>query len=333
MESIEAKELPLKILIIDQEGPAVQSLQQALKHDETALTVKSAPTIGEAKGLLEQNDFNAIFIDPLSLGLEAAADFIFDIRERLPEIVFVLYVDRSVAEAQRSEFYKGERRRFSHFHYLDKRTPIGVFSDELRAVLNRARRYLLKKMSKASLERLRQEAERLTESKPTDAQTQLLLEVRGLISKINPAAWDERRDVRKNTVFLSYRFAEEEYIKGLQKLLSQNGFEVVTGQSGNTYISKAILDRIKECEFFLCLMTRHEEKAGGTYTTSPWLLEEKGAAIAFGKPLVLMIEEGVTDIGGLQGDWQRIHFSPRGFLYAALEAIEQLKSYQGSEDT
>lgn len=58
-------------------------------------------------------------------------------------------------------------------------------------------------------------------------------------------------------------------------------------------------------------------------------LEEKGAALAFGKPLVLMIEEGVTEFGGLQGDWQRIHFGGKGFLKAALEAVEQLKSWAG----
>lgn len=60
-----------------------------------------------------------------------------------------------------------------------------------------------------------------------------------------------------------------------------------------------------------------------------WLLEEKGAALALGKPIVLMVEEGVTDSGGLQGDWQRIHFGPKGFLKAALQAVEQLKSYAG----
>jgi hypothetical protein len=329
MDDFERKDLPLKVLIIDQEESAVRSLEQALKSDRSSLTVKATSTTAEAKELLDKGDFNTIFIDPLSVGLDAAAEFIFDVRQGWPEIVFVLYVDRSVAEAQRADFYKGERRRFSHYHYLDKRTPIGTFSDELQAVLSRAQRYLLKRMSKISLDRLRQEAERLSESKPVDAQAQLLREVQGLISKINPATWDEKRDVRINTVFLSYRFAEEEYLKGLNRLLKQNGFEVVTGQPANTYISKGILDRIKECEFFLCLMTRHEEKAGGTFTTSPWLLEEKGVAIAYSKPLVLMIEEGVTDFGALQGDWQRIHFSSKGFLHAALDAIDQLKSYQG----
>ena len=208
----QAPELPLKILIVDSEESAVQSLHQALKYDQGALTITAASTIAAARALLSKDGFNTVFIDPLSVGLAAAADFIFDVREGLPEIVFVLYVDRSVAEKQRFEFYKGERRRFSHYHYLDKRTPIGVFSDELRSVLARARRYLITRISQATLERLRLEAERLVESKPTDAQAQLLLEIRGLISKIAPTTWDEKKDVKKNTVFLSYRFAEEEHI-------------------------------------------------------------------------------------------------------------------------
>jgi hypothetical protein len=62
-------------------------------------------------------------------------------------------------------------------------------------------------------------------------------------------------------------------------------------------------------------------------------LEEKGAALAFGKPIVLMIEEGVTDFGGLQGDWQRIHFGAKGFLSAALQAVQQLNEYSGKGTT
>jgi hypothetical protein len=76
-------------------------------------------------------------------------------------------------------------------------------------------------------------------------------------------------------------------------------------------------------------MTKDKQKADGTYTTSPWLLEEKGAALAMNKRIVLMVEEGVgaDEIGGLQGDWQRIHFTPKGFTTAALSAVKQLKSY------
>ena len=76
-------------------------------------------------------------------------------------------------------------------------------------------------------------------------------------------------------------------------------------------------------------MTRHKLKDDGMYTTSPWLLEEKGAALALGKRIVLMIEDGVDDYGGLQGDWQRIHFNSKSFLKSSLSATKQLKSYTG----
>src|SRR5262245_55785999 len=92
---------------------------------------------------------------------------------------------------------------------------------------------------------------------------------------------------RNGSVFLSYRF-KDAYVEGLIRLLEQNGFSVVTGNSANSSISRAILGRIRCCDFFLCLMTRHAAKKDGTYTTSPWLLEEKGAALALRKPLVLM---------------------------------------------
>ena len=130
-------------------------------------------------------------------------------------------------------------------------------------------------------------------------------------------------------MFFSYCFAETEYAEGLIPLLEERGFRVITGQRSNTYISRAIIDRIRNCEYFLCLMTRDKEKTDGTFTTSPWLLEEKGVALALGKQIVLMVEEGVDDFGGLQGDWQRIHFGPKGFLKAALEAARQLASYSG----
>ena len=45
-----------------------------------------------------------------------------------------------------------------------------------------------------------------------------------------------------------------------------------------------------------------------------------------------MVEEGVDDFGGLQGDWQRIHFGPKGFLKAARDAAQQLASYSGRGD-
>lgn len=128
------------------------------------------------------------------------------------------------------------------------------------------------------------------------------------------------------SVFLSCRFADKEFVESFIRLLRREGFVVVTGKLVNGDISEAILDKIKTCSLFLCLMTRDEAKADGSYTTSPSVLEETGAALAFRKPVVIMVEEGVTRIG-LPTGLQRLHFTDKGFLDAALDAVEQLESY------
>jgi hypothetical protein len=324
-------EIPLKILICDGDESAANGLLQALRTENRVLDASVSVDIGGARRKLRDSDINAVFIDPLSLGLDLASEFIFEIRETLPEVVFVLYVDKAAAENHRAEFYRGERSRFSHYYTLDKRTPLAAFRDELRSILDSCRFDLSWRMSEVSLGRLLEKAERLRDaSAEVPPGFTLFHEVSSLLGDLSAGTKAEKGRPPKKTVFLSYRFAEEDYVKGLVKLLVQSGFDVVTGKSANTFISKAVLDRIKACEFFVCLMTRDHAKSDGTYTTSPWLLEEKGVALAFGKPLVLMVEEGVTDYGGLQGDWQRIHFGAKGFLTAALEAVEQLNSYAGT---
>lgn len=135
------------------------------------------------------------------------------------------------------------------------------------------------------------------------------------------------RRPHRRSVFLSCRFADREFVNSLIRLLKREGFEVMTGKSANGYISRAILESIEGCSLFLCLMTRDEVKADGGYTVSPWVLAETGAALAFRKPLVLMVQEGVTRIGGLQGDLQELRFTVKSFLDAALDAVEQLESY------
>ena len=324
MKTMKIDEIPLKILLIDNDSSASSLLDRALKKHAVVMESQFATSIDDAKSILRSSDINTIFIDPIRLEITQSSQFIFDIRKTLPEIVFVLFMSIVEAEEQRSEFFRGERRRFTHYYKLDKRTPIASFDDELANVIYMCQSDLSWRMSKVSIERLFQESSRRSKDKRMIPAK----EVRDAL--ISASAFASRTEEREDkTVFLSYRFAEEEYVEGLERLLEQSGFKVITGRSANTFISKAVLSRIRECQFFISLMTRDKEKADGTFTNSPWLIEEKGAALAFGKPIVLMVEEGVSDIGGLQGDWQRIHFGPKGFLSAALEAVEQLKSYAG----
>jgi len=292
---------------------------------QSVLNVFSIP---EAVSTLPNIKVNSIFIDPLSLGLEEASQFIFDVRELYPNIVFALYVDFNVSKTK--DFYSGERYRFTHYYKLDKNTPETIFADEVGFLVQQCQNHLLYKLTAKTLDKL---DDKLIHYKATTSpedtisvSVDLLKDIQNQLNIIKQQQANES-DVKNNSVFLSYRFAETEYIEGLQALLKREGFTIVTGLDTNTYISKGVLSRIKACHLFLCVMTRADQKTDGTYTTSPWLLEEKGAALAMDKNIVLMVEDGVTDFGGLQGDWQRIHFTAKSFTTAAIKAVDQLKTY------
>lgn len=313
-----------KALVCDADDITRTALLNQLSSHESVKSVDAALDIPTAQTTLRASDINAIFFDPL-IGLDEATRLIFRTRELLPEIVFVLYLDIATAEARREVFYQGERRRFGHYYKLDKATPVPAFPGEVDSVVRLCQSDLSWRLSRESLQRLKDEQDSMSPA-------QRAADLQRVSELVEHGSRPPKPRSSANSVFLSYRFAENEYAEGLLPLLEERGFTVVTGKRANTYISKAVLDRIGSCEYFLCLMTRDKQKADDTWTTSPWLLEEKGAALALGKQIVLMVEEGVDDFGGLQGDWQRIHFGPKGFLKAALQAVRQLASYSGQGD-
>jgi hypothetical protein len=326
-------EVKLKVLVVDNgrsSGDLLRDSLVALK--ESVLSVQRANSLPAAVNLLSLDSFNTIFIDPLSLGLDDAAGFIFETREKYPAIVFVLYVDFSTVQSKKREFYAGARQRFKHYYTLDKATPATIFKDEVVAVVGSCRDYLRYSLKAHEIQELQIELQRIEEESSSGTAAvplALLTEMRDQISLLKDRLAPAVSKVQEGTVFLSYRFVEDDYVEGLKTLLDKEGFKVITGENASGYISRSILERIELSEFFLCLMTRDKEKTDGSFTTSSWLLEEKGAALAMNKKIVLMVEEGVTDIGGLQGDWQRIHFTAKGFTRAALRAIDQLKTYVG----
>jgi hypothetical protein len=280
-----------------------------------------------ARTRLAVEDINTVFIDLLSFGIEHASKFVFEIRKKMPWIVFVLFQDQERVEERREEFFHGERSRFSHYYRLDKRTPVDSFDVELAASIRVCQGDLSWRMSRKQLRRLENEA---TPVGPSAAS-------RTTVAVTDSAQLHvgERSFAQKDMVFVSHRFAEadERLAQGLMRHLADKGFKVITGKLATGYISRAVIQRIKDAEFFLCLLTRGDRKEDGTYTASAWLHQELGAALAFGKPVVLMVEGGVTDLGGLQGDVQRIPFEDRGFMNAALDAVEVLRAYAGREAT
>jgi YD repeat-containing protein len=123
--------------------------------------------------LVNDTEYNTVFIDPLSVGLDSAANLIFKIRRAVPELVFVLYINRAIAEENRADFYQGERRRFLHYFVLDKGTSIAAFPDELQAVLQTCQAYLSWRMSEASLSKLLERAKQAAQKPSSTSGDQL----------------------------------------------------------------------------------------------------------------------------------------------------------------
>jgi len=330
-------DIPLKVLIVDPYEPSAELLMQYLsKMKKTVLSVKRATSLFDARNALIESDINTIYIDPLSLSYVEAGEFIFDVRKRLPAIVFVLYLDLNKMEKIRTEFFDGERKRLSHYFRLDKLTPISFFEEELSATIRQCQSDLSYILTNEKINKLQEELSFIQtkaskEKENVNVPMSILRDIQEQLEALKKNREEKIAFVNPKSIFLSYRFADKEYVEGFIMLLEENKFIVKTGQDVNTFISQAILDSIKSCEFFVSLMTKADEKKDGTFTTSPWLLEEKGAALAMGKKIVLMVEENVKDIGGLQGDWQQIRFSPKTFMIAALKAVKQLKSYSGEK--
>jgi len=107
--------------------------------------------------------------------------------------------------------------------------------------------------------------------------------------------------------------------------LIDKGFEVIDGKAdGLGSISQAILDKIALSDIVVIVMTKRDKKENGKFTTAAWLLEEKGAAIALKKQVGIFVEEEIddADIGGMQGDNQRFHFTRNNFLKVVMNFLK-----------
>ena len=130
-----------------------------------------------------------------------------------------------------------------------------------------------------------------------------------------------------NTIFLgySYREVDDEFVSGFKELLIDKGFEVIDGKAdGLGSISQAILEKIALSDIVVIVMTKRDKKENGKFTTAAWLLEEKGAALALKKQVGMFVEEEIddADIGGMQGDNQRFHFTRNNFLKVVMNFLK-----------
>jgi hypothetical protein len=137
-------------------------------------------------------------------------------------------------------------------------------------------------------------------------------------------------------IFLAHRFAEDNLIEAMKKIIEQHKYLWVEAKKTDLgKISTEILAKIKKSGFFIAIMTKQHELHGGNFTANSWLIEEKGAALAFGQRPMIMVEEGIERhyVGFVQNEEQIIRFNKTDFDTKAKALIKRIdiiyKKYLG----
>jgi hypothetical protein len=89
------------------------------------------------------------------------------------------------------------------------------------------------------------------------------------------------------------------------------GLAVATGDRPRANrISDKVKRLIEQQSIFAGIFTRRDKIARKQeWTTSVWVIDEKAYAVGLQKRLILLKEQGVNSIGGIQGDYEYIEFS------------------------
>ena len=109
----------------------------------------------------------------------------------------------------------------------------------------------------------------------------------------------------------SFDTADEPVNKCVSDTLAALGLKVVTGEKPKAeLVSTKVKRLIDEESIFVGVFTRRDKIVGKPeWTTSTWIIDEKAYALGKQKRLILLKEQGVSSIGGIQGDYEYIEFS------------------------
>jgi hypothetical protein len=295
----------LRVLVCSADTPPTRVLFDLLKPRAEISRLTLAGTLEAAQGWLA-NGVTTIFIDPLDLGLSEATDFVLSTRKTHPGTAFVLFVDAARAESHL--LYRGDRAVFHEFPRLDKSADPG----DIAAALDHILRTLRNQQREAKADEVITIVRELASNSPGERADALVEAVEKAVA--TPPA-------ENNTVFLSSAAAGTGYVAGLRELLQDHGFRIVPDGPA--------LDGIRAADFVLCLLTKERQLSDGEWTPDAGVIEEKAAALALDKYLVLLVEDGVTGFGTLQGDRRQHRFTPTEFTSAALKAVRELRIAAG----
>lgn len=135
--------------------------------------------------------------------------------------------------------------------------------------------------------------------------------------------------IREVTAFVGHSFADDDQhiVQQLIKFLTKLGVKCETGLRPEPRgVSDKVNQRIRAAELFVGIFTRRGKHEDGSYSTSAWTIEEKATALATGKKLLLFVEDGVNQFGGLQGDYEYVRFNRDSFGDALVHAMDYVLS-------
>jgi hypothetical protein len=120
--------------------------------------------------------------------------------------------------------------------------------------------------------------------------------------------------------FIGHSFDDKdiELVKKIKEHIESLNVKCETGEKSQYgYVAEKVKNRIIDNDVFVGIFTRdkkillenREPNKEYFYTTSNWVIQESGFAIAENKKLIFLVEEGIYKFPGLQGDQEYILFN------------------------
>lgn len=157
-----------------------------------------------------------------------------------------------------------------------------------------------------------------------------LKQQRGRVLEVTPPSAPAKVS---STAFIGQSFSgEDSNINScVYNLLDALGVRVATGEKPKAErISEKVKKLIDEQDIFVGLFTRRDKIARkNEWTTSAWVIDEKAYAYGRQKRLILLKEEGVGSIGGIQGDYEYLEFSREKLELLCLKLVQLFEITNG----
>ncbi len=191
--------------------------------------------------------------------------------------------------------------------------------------------HIIKQTRSIVIERARTSAEDLDLKSKIEWQNrrQFLDDLSQQFQEMKQGALPQRR------VFISYSYSSGIlYFEYLKMQLEKAGFEVVTGfdpaEGDKGGVLTRVLGQIRRSTLYLAILTKDMKvstQGGDRWAPGVWIVEEKGMALALGKPFVLMVEEGIHDDYWSKTTAEIVHekFNQQNFYDKVVDTIDELK--------